>query len=63
MNASEGGEDSFAFGQVFSDEDESSWTDESDFDFLDGADEDERGYDVWRRLGTVKLFYLYKASF
>lgn len=51
-DVSEGEEDSFAFGQVFSDEDESSWTDESDFDFSDGADasdfEDERGYDIWR---------------
>lgn len=53
-DASEGEEDSFAFGQVFSDEDdESSWTDESDFDFSDGAAssdfEDEREYNIWRR--------------
>ena len=51
---SDGEEDSFAFGQVFSDEDdESSWTDESDFDFSDGAAssdfEDEREYNIWRR--------------
>ena len=48
-----GEEDSVIFGKVFSDEDESSWTDESDFDFSDGAGssdfEDERGYDIWRR--------------